>query len=82
MLKKLVYLWWSLYVYVQRIFIECMNTRLERKRRKWVAHKIDGGGVVPLGKLNQSEAIDKVAQWGNVAFVDTEVATIMYHDRH
>jgi len=81
MLKKLNALRWAVYAFIANLFIEWHNRRLERKRRLWVAHRIDGGGVVPLGKLNQSKAIDKVAQWGSVVYVDTEVAVIMYRDK-
>jgi len=81
MFKKLTIAWWTVYAFAANLFIEWHNRRLENKRRSWVAHRIDGGGVVPLGRLNQSKAIDKVAQWGSVVFVDTEVAVIMYRDK-
>jgi hypothetical protein len=66
---------------VLNAYIEFHNARLENSRRLWVAHRIDGGGVVPLGKVNQEKAIEKVSQYGSVAFVDTEVAVIMYRDK-
>ena len=66
---------------ILNFFIEWHNRRLENKRRHWTAHRIDGGGIVPLGKLSQSDAIDKLAQWGSVVYVDTEVAVIMFRDK-
>ncbi len=92
-MKKLTILWWTVAAFVANLFpyllkvvreqhIEYSNTRLEKKRRRWEAHRIDGGGVVSLGKINQYKAIDKVAQFGSVRFVDTEVAVIMYSDKN
>jgi len=80
-MKKLSFMWWAFYAFIANLFIEWHNRRLETKRRLWVAHRIDGGGVVPLGKVNQDKAITKVSQFGSVRFVDTEVAVIMYGDK-
>ena len=81
MFKKLTIAVWTVRVYFTNLYIEWHNSRLENSRRQWTAYKINGGGIVPLGKVNQSAAIDKVAQWGSVAFVDSEVAVIMYRDK-
>lgn len=70
------------YAFVANLFIEWHNRRLESKRRRWTAHRVDGGGVVPLGRLSQSKAVDKVAQWGSIVYVDPEVAAIMYRDKN
>ncbi len=82
MKKKIVFAYHFVRALALNSYIEFHNSRLENSRRLWVAHRIDGGGVVPLGKLNQAKAIDKVAQWASVAYVDTEVAVIMYRDKH
>ena len=81
MKKKIVFAWHFVRAFALNSYIEFHNSRLEHSRRSWVAHRIDGGGVVPLGKLSQSKAIDKVSQWASIAFVDTEVAVIMYRDK-
>jgi len=78
MLKKLKTLWWALYAFVVNFYIEWSNGRLERKRRPWVAYKVGGGGVVPLGRVSQERAIEKSARLGSVSFVDTETAVIFY----
>ncbi len=62
-------------------YIEWHNRRLENKRREWKAVKTGGGGLVPLGRLSQSEAIEKVAKFGSIDFVDTEVAVVMFSDK-
>lgn len=68
--------------YLQNRYAEWRNDRLENKKRRWSAHKIGGGGVLPLGKVNQSAALQKVSIFGSVAFVDTTVAIIFYHDKN
>ena len=73
-------LYWFFRVYLSNLYIEWHNRRLENKRRPWTAHRIDGGGVVPLGNVSQEKAISKVSQFGSVRFVDTECAVIMYSD--
>lgn len=80
-MKKLSVAWWAVYAFFANLYIEWHNNHLENSRRHWTAHRIDGGGVVPLGRLSQSKAIDKVSQWGSVAYVDPEVAVIMYRDK-
>ena len=62
-------------------YIELRNRRLETSRRKWHALKVGGGGVVPLGKVDQETAIAKTAKFGSISFVDTEVATVFYSDK-
>ena len=62
-------------------YIEWYNRRQETSRRKWQALKVGGGGVVPLGKVNQETAITKTAKFGSIAYVDTEVATVFYSDK-
>jgi len=71
----------TLVALVRNAHAEWNNNRLENSRRRWTAHRIDGGGIVPLGKVNQETAISKVAEWGSIRFVDTEVACIMYSDK-
>ncbi len=61
-------------------FIEWKNRRLEMSRRQWRALKMGGGGVVPLGKVNQEKAIAKTAKFGSVSYVDVEVAVVFYSD--
>ena len=61
-------------------YIEWKNRHLEMSRRNWRALKVGGGGVVPLGKVNQETAIAKTAKFGSVSFVDTEVAVVFYSD--
>jgi hypothetical protein len=82
MINKLKIFGWTVYAFVVNAWIEWRNDRLEKSRRRWTAHKIDGGGVVPLGKVSQEKAITKVSQFGSVRFVDTEVACIMYSDKN
>lgn len=60
-------------------YIEYHNTRLEKKKRRWIAVGIRGGRV-PLGKISQETAIAKVSKFGAIIYVDTEVAVIMYGD--
>lgn len=57
------------------------DTRLENKKRRWTAYRIGGGGVVPLGKVNQSMALQKVSLFGSISYVDSSVACIFYTDK-
>ena len=82
MKQKLVTAYWTVRVFVNNLYVEFRNNLLERKRRKWTAYKIGGGGVVPLGKVDQETAISKVTKFGSIAFVDPEVAVIFYSDKH
>ena len=82
MKQKLLTAYWTVRVFVNNLYVEYRNSRLERSKRKWTAHKVGGGGVVPLGKVNQETAISKVTRFGNVSFVDTEVAVVFYSDKH
>ena len=66
---------------IQNAYIEWHNRRLENKRREWKAIKTGGGGIVPLGKVSQSDAIAKIATFGSIDYVDTEVAVIMFSDK-
>lgn len=61
-------------------YVDWRNHRLEHKRRHWTAYRINGGGVVPLGKISQSDAIDKCAKFGSVRFVDSPCAVVFYAD--
>jgi hypothetical protein len=79
--QKLRIAGWTAYAYVRNRHAEWVNNRLENSRRPWTAHRIGGGGVVPLGRVTKDEAIAKVAQWGSVRFVDVEVACIMFSDK-
>ena len=82
-MKDRIRLWaWGAYALFHNFRVEWSNRRLENKRREWKAVKTGGGGLVPLGRLNQSEAIEKTARFGSIDYVDTEVATIMFSDKH
>lgn len=80
MKAKLIYAYWFVRSFLNNAYVEVRNGRLEKRKRKWTAYKIGGGGVVPLGKVNQETAISKTCKFGSVAFVDTEVAVIFYSD--
>ena len=67
---------------ILNFFIEWHNRRLENKKRRWQAHRLEGGGVVELGRCSQEQARSKVAEFGSVRFVDVEVACIFYSDKH
>lgn len=81
MKDKIVYAWHVVRGFALNYYIELRNRRLETKRRNWQALKVGGGGVVPLGKVDQETAIAKSAKFGSIAFVDTEVAIVFYHDK-
>lgn len=67
--------------FILNSYAEWRNTRLENSKRRWSAHKLGGGGVVPLGKVNQETAIEKTSLFGNVVYVDTSVAIVFYSDK-
>jgi hypothetical protein len=81
MKAKLTLAYWTARAFLNNAYVEFQNARLEKLRRKWTAYKIGGGGVVPLGKVNQETAIEKTCRFGQVAFVDSEVAVIFYSDK-
>lgn len=81
MREKIRIIAWTVFVYFRNMHAEWSNARLEKKRRTWTAYKVAGGGVVPLGKVDQERAIDKVSQYGSIVFVDTECAVIMFCDK-
>jgi len=62
-------------------YADWRNRLLENRKRPWTAHKLGGGGVVPLGKVNQETAIQKVVLFGSISYVDTSVACIFYSDK-
>lgn len=72
------YAWEFVYAFFANLYIEWHNNRLENKRRRWTAVKTGGGGIVPLGKVSQAEAIAKTTKFGSIDFVDSEVAVIMF----
>lgn len=79
--KNKVRIWLTnLWVCFANRYIEFHNTRLENKKRRWVAVGRLGGRV-PLGKVSQDEAITKASQFGSIIYVDTEVAVVMYSDK-
>jgi hypothetical protein len=80
MKKKFLLAYWTVRALALNTYIEWKNRRLETTRRKWQALKVGGGGVVPLGKVDQETAIAKTAKFGSVSFVDTEVAVVFYSD--
>jgi len=80
MKEKITIAYWTVRAFVNNAYVEFRNYSLEQRRRKWKAYKIGGGGVVPLGKVNQETAIEKTCRFGQVAFVDSEVAVIFYTD--
>ena len=80
--SKCAYVFHFMRALILNVCIEWHNRRLENRRREWKAVKTGGGGLVPLGRLSQSEAIDKVAKFGSIDFVDTEVAVVMFSDKH
>ena len=55
--------------------------RAARAKHVWTAHRIGGGGVVPLGRCSREKAIRKVAKMGgSVRYVDTDVGAVFYAD--
>jgi len=79
--QKCYALAWTIKAYCLNLYAEWRNARLNNKPRQWTAHRIGGGGVVPLGKVDRNGAIKAVAAMGgSVRFVDDEVAVIMYSD--
>jgi len=81
MKKKLSIAYWTVRAFVNNLYVEMRNNHLENSKRRWKAYKVGGGGVVPLGKVSQQDAIELVAKIGSVDFVDTEVAVIFYSDK-
>lgn len=80
MKKQFMLAYWTVRAFALNTYIELKNRRLETSRRKWQALKVGGGGVVPLGRVDQETAIAKTAKFGSVSFVDTEVAVVFYSD--
>ena len=68
-------------IHMYILFAEWRHNRLPKRRRRWQALRVLGGGVVPLGKINQEKAIEKTSKIGSIVFVDTECAVIMYRDK-
>jgi len=62
-------------------YVDLHNSRLDKKKRDWTAVRVGGGGIVPLGRVNMTEAREAVAKFGVVQYVDKEVAYIMYSDK-
>jgi len=62
-------------------YVDLHNSRLDKKKRDWTAVRVGGGGVVPLGKVSMKVALETVAKFGVVQYVDKEVAYIMYSDK-
>lgn len=81
MKSKIVYAYWTVRAFANNAYVEMRNTLLENSKRRWKAYKVGGGGVVPLGKVSQKDAIAAAARIGTVDFVDTEVAVIFYSDK-
>lgn len=79
---RLAVLGWTVRAFVHNLRAELSNRRLENKKRRWTAHKVGGGGVVPLGRVNQETAIAKTTKFGSVSYVDTEVAIVFYGDMY
>ena len=80
MKKKIVFGYHFVRALALNSYIEWKNHRLENSRRHWRALKVGGGGIVPLGKVNQETAITKTTKFGSISFVDTEVAIVFYSD--
>ena len=81
MKNKIVHAWNFVRALALNAYIEWSNRRLETKRRNWQALKTGGGGIVPLGKVDQETAIAKTTKFGSITFVDTEVAVVFYSDK-
>ena len=81
MKKKIAIAYWTVRAFLNNAYVEVRNTMLENSRRRWKAYKVGGGGVVPLGKVSQADAIAAASKIGTVDFVDTEVAVIFYSDK-
>jgi hypothetical protein len=81
MKSKLIYAYWTVRAFANNAYVEIRNTLLENSKRRWKAYKVGGGGVVPLGKVSQKDAIAIASKIGTVDFVDTEVAVIFYSDK-
>lgn len=67
--------------FILNAYAEWRDARLEDKKRRWTAYRIGGGGVVPLGKVKQSIALEKVSLFGSISYVDSSVAVIFYTDK-
>lgn len=59
---------------------EFLDRRMETKSRRWTAQSVDGG-LVPLGKINLSQATEKACKLGHVIWVDVEQAIIFYRGK-
>lgn len=81
MKQKLITAYWTVRAFANNAYVEMRNNWLENSKRKWTAYKMGGGGVVPLGKVSQSEAIAAATKIGQVNYVDVEVAVIFYSDK-
>lgn len=81
MKQKISIAYWTVRAFANNVYVEMRNTILENSKRRWKAYKVGGGGVVPLGKVSQADAIALATKIGTVDFVDTEVAVIFYSDK-
>lgn len=80
-MRDRIRLWyWGVYAFVHNLGAELWLRSLENKKRRWQAHRLEGGGVVELGRCNAEQARRKVAEFGSIRFVDVEVACIFYGD--
>ena len=61
--------------------VDRANSKLAKSKRPWQALRLGGGGIVDLGICNAEQARRKTAEFGNVRFVDTEVAVVIYGDK-
>lgn len=78
MKSKLLTTFYFARAFLVNAYVEFQFSRIENAKRKWVAYRVGGGGVVPLGKCNQETALAKATKLGNVSFVDPEHAVIFY----
>ncbi len=78
MKSKIKMIYFFAVAYCKNFLIEKYNARIENKKRHWKAYGTFGGGVVPLGKINQTEAIETAKGLGTVVYCDPEQAAIFY----
>lgn len=78
MKAKILYAYYFSRAFINNALVEYRQHRSLKVRREWCAYKVGGGGVVPLGKVDQETAIAKATKLGNVSFVDSDHAVIFY----
>jgi hypothetical protein len=63
------------------LIAQFLDWRFVNRKRQWIAMGTFGSGNVPLGKVNQHEATEKVCKFATVVSCDVEMAIIFYKEK-